>query len=289
MVSRLVLLVCVALALPATAGGKPRWETLPLPPAMPTPIATGEELVGDASIYYAVFGAGDPVILLHGGMGNGDHFSHQVSALIDRFSVIAIDSRGQGRSTLGTAKLSYGLMARDVLAVMNKLGIARAAIVGWSDGGEIGLHLAIHHPDRVARLFVFGANYDAAGSKPRRRRPPTFVAYGAKCKSDYVRLSKTPKGFSKMVTALRPVWRTPGGFTKDQLRAIAAPTMVADGDHDEIIVLDQVKEMAALIPGGQLAIFEGTSHFALWQDPAAFNRVLRAFLTGQPGPSAPDR
>ncbi|MGE3457432.1 MAG: alpha/beta fold hydrolase [Kofleriaceae bacterium] len=261
---------------------------LPLPPPMPAPASSGFVAVGDANIYYGVFGTGEPVILLHGGMGNGDHYAHQVPALVSRFQVVAIDSRGHGRSTLGTAKLSYGQMATDVIAVMDKLGIERAAIVGWSDGGEIGLHLAIHHPQRVAKLFVFGANYNAAGSKPRGRKPSlTFSAYTAKCKSDHIRLSNTPTAFARMVTAMLPVWRKPGGFTKDQLRGITAPTMVADGEHDEIIVLDQIKEMAQLIPSGQLAIFDDTSHFALWQDPAAFNRVLLAFLTGKPAPAGP--
>jgi pimeloyl-ACP methyl ester carboxylesterase len=75
------------------------------------------------------------------------------------------------------------------------------------------------------------------------------------------------------------VWRNSGGFSKDQLRGITAPTMVALGDHDEIIELDQIKEMAELIPNGQLTVFADTSHFAMWQDPESFNRVLVEFLS----------
>jgi pimeloyl-ACP methyl ester carboxylesterase len=75
------------------------------------------------------------------------------------------------------------------------------------------------------------------------------------------------------------VWRNPMGFTKDQLRGIQATTMVADGDHDEIIVLAQVEEMAQLIPHAKLAVLKDTSHFALWQDPAGFNHVLIEFLS----------
>ena len=79
-----------------------------------------------------------------------------------------------------------------------------------------------------------------------------------------------------------PVWRNPGGFTKDQLKAIKAPTMVALGDHDEIIELAQIEEMAKLIPRGQLTVFKDTSHFAMWQDPTTFNKVLLEFLTARP-------
>ena len=68
------------------------------------------------------------------------------------------------------------------------------------------------------------------------------------------------------------------GFTKDQLKSIKAPTIVADGDHDEVIVLDQVEEMATLIPNAKLVVFKDASHFALWQAPAEFNKALVDFL-----------
>jgi pimeloyl-ACP methyl ester carboxylesterase len=274
-----VRLALVVLFIPALALAKPRWQTLPLPPAMPAAADHGTVDVGGAQIYYAIYGAGDPVILLHGGLGNSDHWSNQVPALAEKFQVIAIDSRGQGRSTRTRARPSYQTMADDVIAVMDQLKLEKAALVGWSDGGEIALKIAIQHPERVAKLFVFGANYDSNGSKPRGGRPSeTFTAYAAKCRADYARLSTTPKAFDALVQWLLPVWRTPMGFTKDQLRSITAPTLVADGDHDEVIVLDQIEEMAKLIPHAQLAVFSDTSHFALWQDPADFNKTLLEFL-----------
>jgi pimeloyl-ACP methyl ester carboxylesterase len=274
-----VRLALVVLFIPALALAKPRWQTLPLPPAMPAAVDHGTVDVGGAQIYYAIYGAGDPVILLHGGLGNSDHWSNQVPALAEKFQVIAIDSRGQGRSTRTRARPSYQTMADDVIAVMDQLKLAKVALVGWSDGGEIALEIAIKHPERVAKLFVFGANYDSNGSKPRGGRPSdTFTAYAAKCRADYSRLSATPKSFDALVQWLLPLWRTPMGFTKDQLRAIQAPTLVADGDHDEVIVLDQIEEMSKLIPHAQLAVFADTSHFALWQDPTDFNKTLLEFL-----------
>ena len=248
---------------------------------MPAAADHGTVDVAGAQIYYAIYGKGDPVILLHGGLGNGDHWSNQVPALADHFEVIAIDSRGQGRSTRTRAPITYEKMANDVLAVMDKLEIPRASLVGWSDGGEIALKIAISHPDRVDHLFVFGTNYDANGSKPRgSQRSATFAAYAAKSRADYIRLSKTPRQFDELVDWLLPVWRNPMGFTKDQLRSIQAPTLVADGDHDEVIVLAQEQEMAQLIPHGKLAVLKDTSHFALWQDPDDFTKLLLDFLGG---------
>ena len=275
---RLALAVLIALTTHASAA-KPRWQELPLPPAMPAADTHGTVDVSGAQIYYAIYGKGDPVILLHGGLGNSDHWANQVPTLAAKFEVIAIDSRGQGRSTRTRARVTYETMADDVIAVMDKLQIPRASLVGWSDGGEIALKLAIKHPDRVAKLFVFGANYDSNGSKPRSGRPSdTFTAYAAKCRADYAKLSRTPKDWDGLVDWLLPVWRTPMGFTKDQLRTIKAPTLVADGDHDEVIVLGQIEEMSKLIPNAQLAVFTNTSHFALWQDPDDFNKTLLAFL-----------
>jgi pimeloyl-ACP methyl ester carboxylesterase len=267
------------LFVPAIALARPRWQELPMPPAMPSAADHGTVDVSGAQIYYSIYGKGDPVILLHGGLGNSDHWSNQVPALAEKFQVIAIDSRGQGRSTRTRARPSYDTMAKDVVAVMDSLKLEHAAIVGWSDGGEIALKIAIEHPDRVSKLFVFGANYNSDGSKPRSGRPAdTFTAYAAKCRADYAKMSKTPKAWDDLVDWLLPVWRNPMGFTKDQLRSIKAPTLVADGDHDEVIVLDQIKEMAQLIPNAQLAIFENASHFALWQDPTDFNKALLDFL-----------
>ena len=277
MFSRLAFVL--AIALPVAASAKPRWEELPLPPAAPEAQLHGNVEVGGANIYYGVYGKGDPVVLLHGGLGNADHFSNQIPALADKFEVIVIDSRGQGRSTMSATPITYRSMAKDVLGVLDALKIHRASFVGWSDGGEIALAIAVDYPDRVDKLFVFGANYDAKGSKHGSPRTQTFMAYAVKCHSDYLKMSKTPRAYDQVVAALTPVWRNPAGFTKDDLRNIKAPTMIADGDHDEVIVLDQVEEMSQLIPNAQLKIFADTSHFALWQDPESFNKALVEFLT----------
>lgn len=279
-------LVLALLLIPSLAGAKPRWETLPLPPAMPAATTTGFVDVPGAKIYYATYGKGEPVVLLHGGLGNSDHWAFQVPELAARYQVIAIDSRNQGRSTMtrSKTKLTYHAMAADVLAVLDSLGIAKTAVIGWSDGGAIALDLGIHSPERVTKLFVFGTNYNAKGSKERRAgSSPTFNAYAVKCKTDFMKMSKTPNGFYDVIESLMPVWTSSQNITQDHLRGIKAYTVVADGDHDEIIVLDQVKEMAELIPDAKLVVFENASHFALWQDPTSFTRAVLDFMAKPTG------
>lgn len=280
---RPLLLLCL---LGAVAYAKPaRWQTLPLPPKMPDAVATGTVVHDGAKIYYATYGDArrDPVILLHGGMGNSDHFGFQLPALVDSFRVVVIDSRGQGRSSLPKGKLTYHAMATDVVAVMDELKIQKASLAGWSDGGAIALDLAITAPDRVNRMFIIGTNYDSNGSKPRKGKPPsqTFNAYAAKCRADHLKFGNKVASWQSLIDALLPVWRNPAGFTKDQLRGIKAPTLVALGDHDEIIELAQIKEMGTLIPNSSVRVFENTSHFAMWQDPDSVNAALVEFLSAK--------
>ena len=149
----------------------------------------------------------------------------RIEALAGHFKVIAIDSRGHGRSTRDERPLSYHLMAADVVAVMDQLRVAQASVVGWSDGGIIGLDLAIHHPDRVKRLFAFGANYNLRGmqSPSGDGAHATLDAYFGRCASDYQRLSPTPKDYPRFLDALRKMWHSEPNFEPEQLAQIKVP------------------------------------------------------------------
>jgi esterase/lipase len=166
---------------------------------------------------------------------------------------------------------------------LDELKIKRAAIVGWSDGAAIALDLGIRHAARVTKLFVFATNFDANGSKPRKAgQSPTFNRYAVKCKTDYLKLAPDPKRYEAVVDSLMPVWTNTKLFTKDELRSIKAPTVVADGDHDEILKMSQIEEMAKLIPTAKLVVFRDTSHFAHWQDPAGFTKAVQEWLAWTP-------
>ena len=141
------------------------WKTLPDVPAMPTADSSGLAPVNDIKMYYAIFNKGgkEPVILLHGGFVSSDYWSFEVPLLSKTHKVVVVDNRGHGRSTMSEQPFSYNLMASDVLQLMDYLKIEKASIVGWSDGGIIGLILAIHHPERINKLFTYGTNYNLSG------------------------------------------------------------------------------------------------------------------------------
>ena len=272
----LLTFVIVLTALPAFSAE--RWETLP---PTPVPIATqrsGQAKVNGISVHYAIYGRGSPVIFLHGGLANTDYWGHQVPAVAAHHTVILMDSRGHGRSTRDARPYGYDLMADDVVALMDFLKIARADIVGWSDGGILGIDLALRHKDRVGKVFAFAANTVTSGVIDGVEKNPTFARFIARAGGEYAKLSATPKDYDAFVAQISKMWESEPNWTDDQLRSIRSPVLVVDGDHDEAIKRAHTEYIAATIPGAGLLILPNTSHFAFLQDPVLFNAALLHFL-----------
>jgi pimeloyl-ACP methyl ester carboxylesterase len=222
---------------------------------------------------------GVPVLLLHGGEGNSNYFGNLVPILVKHgYRVIAIDSRGHGRSTRTDVPITYHLMAKDVIQVLDRLKIQRVSLVGWSDGGCIGYDLAINHPQRLARLFAFGADADVSGLNDDGANSAVFRAYSARVRDEYRRLSPTPEQWENFDAAINKMWYSLPAYTADQLRSVAVPTTIADGEHDEVIRPEHVKYIAATIPHARLVVIPDVSHFAMLQNPKAFGDVVLEFL-----------
>lgn len=230
------------------------------------------------SIWYAAYGSGAPVILLHGGLGNSGNWGYQVPALINAgHRVIVIDSRGHGRSTRDTRPYSYELMASDVLAVMDRLEIEKAAIVGWSDGACTGLILARTHPERISGVFFFACNMDPSGTKEFVLTPVIERCFSRHTK-DYAALSATPGEFDSFVQAVGLMQRTEPNYTAADLAEIDVPVAIVHSEHDEFVKREHADHLARHIPGAELILLAGVSHFAPLQRPAQFNAAILAFL-----------
>ena len=218
------------------------------------------------------------MLLLHGGLANSDYWGHQVTALAPHHMVILVDSRGHGRSTRDARPYGYDLMADDVVALLDTLHIAKADVVGWSDGAILGLDLAIRHPDRVGKIFAFAANTVTSGVQEGVEKNPTFARYIERAGHEYARQSATPKEYDAFVAQISKMWETEPNWTDAQLKSISSPVWVVDGDHDEAIKRAHTEYIAATIPGAGLLILPNASHFAFLQDPALFNAALLNFL-----------
>jgi pimeloyl-ACP methyl ester carboxylesterase len=271
------LLFATQLLSPPASAQSERWMTLPPTPSLPTPQSSGKVEVNGASIWYAVFGDGPPVVLLHGGLANSNYWGNQVPALAEKHQVIVIDSRGHGRSTRSAQPYGYELMASDVLGVLDKLGVKQAAIVGWSDGAIIGLSLAMNHPDRVARLFAFAANSDPSGVKDVDKSP-VFQQFIARGEKEYEALSATPKEYRQFVEEISGMWSKQPNWTQTDLAKIKVPTWIVDADHDEAIERTNTEFMAGSIPNAGLLLQPEVSHFSMLQDPAQFTADILRFL-----------
>ena len=273
------------LALPVVSAGPSwsveAWRTLPASKPLPRADAAGLAPHDGAQIHYAVFGSGAPVILLHGGLADSRYWGDQVPALVRAgHQVILIDSRGHGRSSRDDRPFTYELMASDVVAVMDRLGVKTAAVAGWSDGAIIALVMAIRNPERVSKVFAFAANMDPSGVKPDVDKNPTFARFEARAARDYAVLSPTPGGYADFAKVINRMGETEPNYTAADLARIRTPVAIVDGDHDEAIKREHTEYLARAIPGARLIILPNASHFAMLQRPAAFNAALLGFLDG---------
>jgi pimeloyl-ACP methyl ester carboxylesterase len=262
---------------PTAQSAAPQWLTLPPTPTLPPAAQSGYASVNGVKIWFATFGKGDPVVLLHGGLANANYWGNQVRALSSQYRVIVMDSRGHGRSTRNDQPYGYDLMASDVIGVMDFLNIPKAAIVGWSDGAIIGLDIALHHPERLTKLFAFAANSDPSGVADIANSP-VFNAFIARAEKEYEQLSSTPTEYQSFLAQIEKMWATQPNWTADDLREITTPTWIVDADHDEAIKRDNTEFMAANIPGAGLLLQPEVSHFSFLQDSDQFSADVLHFL-----------
>ncbi len=276
-----VICVLAFMGAVAIARAEDQWMVLPPTPTLPKASVSGYAPVNGVKIWYAEFGKGQPVILLHGGLANSNYWGSLVPALDKHCRVIVMDSPGHGRSTRNDQPYGYDLMASDVVALLDFLKIKKAAIVGWSDGAILGLDIAISHPERITKLFAFAANSDPSGMTDISKSD-VFNAFFLRAEKEYEMLSATPTKYNDFLNQLSKMWATQPSFTKARLAGIKTPTWIVDGDHDEAIKRENTEFMAATIPGAGLLLQPEVSHFSFLQDPALFNDDVLHFLQHVP-------
>jgi pimeloyl-ACP methyl ester carboxylesterase len=237
--------------------------------------------VNDIKVYYEIYGAGEPLLLLHGNSGSIENFLYQIPELSKHFKVIAVDSRAQGRSTDSDKEITYALMASDMSELIDKLNLGSVYVVGWSDGGNVGLELAFGHPQKVKKLVTFGANY----THENWMAPPDSVVMDA---NDPRILKTTPllKKYKEGKDKLSPVVSKKlsdltekyPNLTVEQLKQIKVPVLVVVGDRD-LINLDQTISLFTSLPHSQLFIVPGASHVVPLEQPELINSEVTKFLS----------
>jgi pimeloyl-ACP methyl ester carboxylesterase len=168
-------------------------------------------------------------------------------------------------------------MASDVLAVMDRLEIEKAAFVGWSDGACISLILASRNPERSAGVFFFACNMDPSGTKEFELTPIIGRCLNRHVK-DYAQLSSTPDQFEAFSEAVGLMQKTQPNYSADNLARIRVPVTIVHSEHDEFIKREHSDYLARSIPGAEFVLLQGVSHFAPLQRPGQFNKAMLGFL-----------
>ena len=234
-----------------------------------------------ALIHYAAYGAGQPVLLLHGGLADKLSWFSQIPWLVESGrQVVLIDTRGHGNSTHGEPDLSYEIFAEDTLKVLDKLHIQRTDIVGWSDGGIIALLLGLEAPERVGRIVAISANFHPSGliaDMPAAEND----AY-QQLRNDLMSwlrsfLSPQNPNYPSLEKELNHLWQTAPRLTPSDLHAIVAPTLVIAGEND-VIHLAHSGELAQMLRYGKIEIISGAGHAAPVTHAKQINELIGSFL-----------
>lgn len=223
----------------------------------------------DISLHYTKSGSGEPLVLLHGNGESGGYFSRQIDYFSRTYTVYALDTRGHGQSPRGTAPFTIRQFAQDLLDFLDQQEIQKAAILGFSDGGNIALTFALAHPGRVSRLILNGANLDPSGVKPSVQIP---IVLGYKIASLFAK--KSPQ--ARCNAELLGLMVNEPNIPLAALAELHIPTLVIAGSKD-MIKESHSRQIAQAIPGSRLEIIEG-DHFIAAKNPEAFNRAVGSFL-----------
>lgn len=250
------------------------------------PAASGYIPVDGLRIYYEVQGKGQPLILLHGGLGSGEMFNSILPALSGNREVITVDLQGHGRTADIDRPLSYQTMADDIAALCRYLKIAPADVMGYSVGGEVALRIAIQHPDVVRRLIIVSATFRRDGWYPEIVSQESHLDAQAAAQmkqtpyyQTYVHIAPRPQDWPILCAKMGTMFRQDYDWSSD-VAQIKMPVLLVFGDADAVRTSNAV-QFFELLGGGrregvwdesgmsnaQLAILPGTTHYTIYSSP----------------------
>lgn len=226
-------------------------------------------VVMDIKHYYVQKGKGDFLILLHGNGENSEYFVHQIEVFSEKYTVVAVDTRGHGKTPRGTTPFTIRQFADDLKAFMDGMGVTKANILGFSDGANIAIIFALRYPDMVDKLILNGGNLNGKGVKARVQFP---IIVGYKFASMFAKKSDDARKNAEMLGLMV----NDPDIKSEDLKAIRAKTLVIAGTRD-MIKTSHTKMIAENIPDSTLKIIEG-DHFVANKNYQEFNEAVMDFL-----------
>jgi len=223
-------------------------------------------------LYYEIYGAGEPLLLVHGNGGSISDLGAQIAHFRKHYKVIAMDSRDQGKSGDSPDKLTYEKMTDDLAALLDHLKVGPVNVLGWSDGGIEAVLLGIRHPTKVKKIATMAANLNPSEAAIY---PEVIGLVKSMLESIPAAQRETPQ--SRRELKVTGMMLEEPNIELRALEAISAPTLVMAGDHD--LIRDQhTVEIYHHIPNSQLCIFPNATHMVPFDDPALFNATVERFF-----------
>lgn len=236
--------------------------------AIPASPPTFAEVNG-IEMYYRIVGKGSPILLIPGGLSDQHVWDAQLPILARHHMVIVADSRGQGRSTRTKDPITYGLMADDYVALLDFLRIDKVDLVGWSDGGIIGLDIAMRYPERLKSLFAQAANVTPDGN----------TGY-AEARAEGKPIPEL-RHYESIDREIHALWANEPNYTGEELSDIRVRTAIVIGDHDTAISREHTEFIASQIPGAQLIILPDAGHGVPVENPRLYAQTVLRFIDGK--------
>lgn len=223
----------------------------------------------DIFLHYQEKGKGKPFILLHGNGENGTYFNNQIEFFSNRYRMIAVDTRGHGKSPRGDAPFTIEQFAQDLNELMIELDISKAIILGFSDGANIAMKFALQHSDKIEALILNGGNLDTKGIKRVIQIP---IEIGYKITKIFAEKSEEAKHNMELLGLMV----NEPDIKSNELHSIQVPTLVIAGTKD-MIKRAHTEEIARNIPNAKLSIIQG-NHFIANKESNKFNKEVELFL-----------
>ena len=231
--------------------------------------------------YYEVHGNSEPLLLMHGGFCTVETFARQTPDFAAKYQVIVPERRGHGRTPDVDGPITYEAMADDTIELLKGLGISSAHLVGYSDGGNTALIVALKRPDLVRKMVCMGANFHYNGMAPvavevmAHATPDSFYPWLV---NKYKEVSPDgPDHLPIVFEKIMRMWREEPALSPQDLSQIQAETLVLVGDRDWVAT-EHTVQMYESIPNAQLCIVPGATHGAPFEKAALVNRIVLDFL-----------
>lgn len=296
-----LLIAAAVIVVPMAAGAQSETADMARETAGRSVPGTGYVMANGVNYYYEIHGQGEPLLLLHGGLGSIDMFGPVIARLAKERQVIGVDLYGHGRTSLGDRAIDLPDIADDLAVVLKRLGYGAVDVMGYSFGGGAAFRLAVQHPQHVRRVVLVSAGYAQSGFHPEMlpmqaavsaamaeamRETPMYLSYKA--------VAPNPDDFPRLLDRMGEFMRKPYDWSED-VKKLQMPVMLVFGDAD-MFTLNHVTSFYKLLGGGlkdagwmrehmsqnRLAILPNLTHYEVFMAPQLATTVL-PFLNGETG------